>query len=270
MLDDHRVTDGLGTWLYNLRNRVDLLNRKYAAKRGALIPVLFTGSIDDLRVVSTVRRRERPSPAMPLSQQRADDRKNDLGINGGANGANDNGGANDNDGENDNGSSVVDRAAGLATDNNDDETHNNNRRKENNATSNNVTLLTRDLSTFDDLELNEWCKIFQEYWLTLQRTTRELLHRFEHGSRSSNDSTDPPASKSFLSLNNERYIALSLELIIRVFEDDKWCPGTTDSSTESDMVGKVYRRLSFENRYLSKRIIERSEIIHPATRSAVK
>lgn len=131
-----------------------------------------------------------------------------------------------------------------------------------------VRLRTDDLQTFTDDELNEWCRIFHEYWLTLVKSIDAFKQRAEN-SFVTWATSDPPASKSFLAQTNSSYLGLSIELLLEIFEKDiymgprnvgNFSSDTNVNRTSYDVVS-VISRLSDVNRYLAKRILERPELV---------
>lgn len=100
-----------------------------------------------------------------------------------------------------------------------------------------VSIMTKDLTSFTDAEYNEWCRMYQEYWLiTLQAMNELREHKL------------PSYSAT---LTRDSY--LSLDLLLNIFEKD-----TTANPTRDNMLAvQMFQRMTFENQYLSKRIVER-------------
>lgn len=122
-------------------------------------------------------------------------------------------------------------------------------------------FLSRDLDTFSDDQLNEWTKIFQEYWLTMFKTSSELnrLAADTKGEYKCALKADPPASKSFLSPGNLSFARLSLERILPIFEEDLSNASRLADRDATEQA--VFHRLNFENKYLAKRLIQRPIVV---------
>lgn len=223
--------------LSSLIKRVEKVQRAYV-RRGGVFPVSFTGSIDDLRTIAS--RLNITSSTRSLAKERR---------------------------------SIVVLPRGQEL-----------------PDGASIEMMCNDLSSFNDDQLNEWTKIFQEYWLTMLKTAKELLlwHTEPIVYRCSMKS-DPCASKSFLSLGNLPFARLSLERILLVFEEDGAKPSESDdvdakraererqqhidatadrvvkheddsSTTEERLYisdSPVFQRLSFENKYLARRLVQR-------------
>lgn len=200
-------------------SRVQKLIEKYQQRKG-LFPVLFTGSLDDLAVIMN-----------------AEDRSN----------------------------SFLNRSAFQRSLYNELE--------ERQRNGSNLTWRERNLDTFSSSELDAWVRIFQEYWLnmiealqTLEQKQNEEVSppvereevRDEEEDNSSSDSgtSSPMTPRTFRSRsagNTRAYLPLRFEVCASIFEAD-----AADKRFTTELADRVRQRISFENRYLSHRILERS------------
>lgn len=187
-------------------------------QRKGLFPVLFTGSLDDLAVIMT-----------------AEDRSN----------------------------SFFDRSAFQRSLYNELE--------ERPRNSSNLTWRERNLDTFSSSELDAWVRIFQEYWLNMiealqtleqnetevQPVEREEVRDEEEDNSSSDSGTSSPMTprtfRSRSAVNTRAYLPLRFEVCACIFEAD-----VLDKRSTTELADRVRQRISFENRYLSHRILERS------------
>lgn len=156
------ITTKILMQLPNIENRLKRLVDKYANYRYGLIPILFTGSLQDLRNITNT---------------------------------------------------VVGRSSTF------------------------MTMMTNELVTFTDEEYNEWCKMYQEYWLIMLQAVQELR---EH-----------KLPSYTTTLTRDSYLAL--DRLLNLFERD------TTGSMERDnlLASRMFQRMTFENQYLCKRIIEK-------------
>lgn len=201
-------------------SRVQKLIKKYQQRKG-LFPVLFTGSLDDLAVVVT-----------------AEDRSNSF-LN----------------------RSAFQRSLYYEL-------------EERQRNGSNLTWRERNLDTFSSSELDAWVRIFQEYWLnmiealqTLEQQQNEEVPppvereevRDEEEDNSSSDSgtSSPMTPRTFRSRsagNTRAYLPLRFEVCACIFEADD----VLDKRSATELADRVRQRISFENRYLSHRILERT------------
>lgn len=199
-------------------SRVQKLIEKYQQRKG-LFPVLFTGSLDDLAVVMT-----------------AEDRSN----------------------------SFLNRSAFQRSLYNELE--------ERQRNGSNLTWRERNLDTFSSSELDAWVRIFQEYWLnmiealqTLEQSEEvpppvereEVRDEEEDNSSSDSGTSSPPMTpRTFRSRsagNTRAYLPLRFDVCASIFEAD-----VLDKRSTTELADRVRQRISFENRYLSHRILERT------------
>lgn len=146
----------------------------------------------------------------------------------------------------------------------------------------NLAWRGRNLDTFSSSELDAWVRIFQEYWLNMIETLQTLEQpeeaphvereeiREEEDENSSSDSgtSSPMTPRTFRSKsagNGRAYLPLRFEVCASVFEAD-----VLDKRSTVDLANRVRQRISFENRYLSHRILERSpDAAEPESRDVV-
>lgn len=187
-------------------------------QRKGLFPVLFTGSLDDLAVVMT-----------------AEDRSN----------------------------SFLNRSAFQRSLYNELE--------ERQRNGSNLTWRERNLDTFSSSELDAWVRIFQEYWLnmiealqTLEQSEEvpppvereEVRDEEEDNSSSDSGTSSPMTPRTFRSRsagNTRAYLPLRFDVCASIFEAD-----VLDKRSTTELADRVRQRISFENRYLSHRILERT------------
>lgn len=187
-------------------------------KRKGLFPVLFTGSLDDLAVIITAEDRSNCFLNRSAFQRSLYDELEERQRNG-----------------------------------------------------SNLTWRERNLDTFSSSELDAWVRIFQEYWLnmiealqTLDQNEevpppaeREEVRDVEENSSSSDSGTSSPVTpRTFRSRsvgNTRAYLPLRFEVCASIFEAD-----VLDKRSSTELADRVRQRISFENRYLSHRILERA------------
>lgn len=187
-------------------------------QRKGLFPVLFTGSLDDLAVIMT-----------------AEDRSN----------------------------SFLNRSAFQRSLYNELE--------ERQRNGSNLTWRERNLDTFSSSELDAWVRIFQEYWLnmiealqTLEQSEEvpppvereEVRDEEEDNSSSDSGTSSPMTPRTFRSRsagNTRAYLPLRFDVCASIFEAD-----VLDKRSTTELADRVRQRISFENRYLSHRILERT------------
>lgn len=100
-----------------------------------------------------------------------------------------------------------------------------------------VSIMTKDLTTFTDAEYNQWCRMYQEYWLIMLQAMKEFR---EH-----------KLPSYAVTLCRDSY--LSLDLLMNIFEKDT----TANMKRDNMLAVQLFQRMTFENQYLSKRIVER-------------
>lgn len=99
------------------------------------------------------------------------------------------------------------------------------------------TMMTSDLATFTEAEYNEWCKMFQEYWLIMLQAVEELREQ--------------KLPSYATTLTRDSY--LTLDRLLNLFEQDTTGIMERDDTSASQM----FRRMTFENQYMSRRLIEK-------------
>lgn len=222
----------------NRFDRVSKLREKYLQRNG-LFPVVFTGSFDDLIVVANAGERATGflSPGGIASSLYSTDETR------------------------------YERAGGGAE---------------------MISWRTRNLDTFSNAELDAWMRLFQEYWLNLLETLRILSGRHTDGLLNSipernevssfnemEDELDESSTESNNSTNsplvyrprpqNKAFLGLRFEVCASIFENDLLLDNTKNncrlrqnSATrlEIELANRVRQRISFENRYLSHRVLD--------------
>lgn len=175
-------------WLSTLQNRVLKQVEKYARERKMLIPVRFTGSLEDLR--SIVLRTTLPG------QQTS------------------------------------------------------------------TRLLSTSLTSFNDDELNEWCRQFQEYWLNLLAAFMELKRRTvgPTNTHTNTATKNEPERLNFLTNTDNPFLRVAVETMLAVFENDRLPSPSYTVRSEKEIVTEIVSRLSPGNRYLARRILERPDL----------
>lgn len=98
-------------------------------------------------------------------------------------------------------------------------------------------MMTNYFDTFTDDEYNEWCKMCQEYWLVMLQAVQEM-REFRLPSYTT-------------TLTRDSY--LSLDRLLGLFERDT----TGVMERDNFLASRMFQRMTFENQYLAKRIIER-------------
>lgn len=207
------------------RQRWSRVNKliKKYQERKGLFPVLFTGSLDDLAVIMTAEDRSNNFFNRPAFQRSLYNELEERQRNG-----------------------------------------------------SNLTWRERNLDTFSSSELDAWVRLFQEYWLNMIEALQTLESneveappaereevRDEEEDNSSSDSgtSSPMTPRTFRSRsagNARAYLPLRFEVCACIFEAD-----VSDKRSTTEVADRVRQRISFENRYLSHRILERS--FGPAT-----